>query len=129
MSKISEEFREEIGAAEKGSMDDVESDTPLVFVDKIVTSFEDDPEGEGQIRVENIIFKRFVFKKEWKQKILVKVIEAMSHEYNTPFLILMPRSMIKKKINLDDVTYPIPFLGHKIYIVPYMRYIKVYENE
>ena len=59
--------------------------------------------------------------------LIEKAINKVRNEAVVPDIILLPQSKIKRKIK--NFTYPIPFLGLKVYVVPFLRKIVVLENE
>ena len=68
----------------------------------------------------------FILTKEVKEEILRAIGEAKS-EGVEPSIILLPQSKIKRKVR--NFSYPILFLGLKVYVVPFLRKIMVFESE
>jgi len=74
-------------------------------------------------------FDYFTISPEIKKEILAAMSSAFSENMHPPYIILLPRSRIKEKVDLSDFTYPLKFLDSYVYIVPYIRKILVYEND
>jgi len=100
---------------------DAYEDSKIYYYDKISTC-------EGK-ETDNVIytvkFNYFVLSKGVKKKIIYEIAKARGEAKTEPFVILIPQKMIKRKIK--NFTYPIFYLKNRVYIVPHLREILVYE--
>ena len=119
LPKTKEEFLEFILESNINVMSE---NTPIMFY-----AGEELEEGKGGERVYVAKFEKFTITVGLKQEMLGEISMAMSQNFKTPFVILLPEKMLDKKpLNF---TYPIVFLGHRIFIVPEITKIMVYEDE
>ena len=85
---------------------------------------EEIPLEDGEVY--NVIFKEFTFKKELKMTIYIKIADSIGRGFEEPLSVLVPHKMIRSAPK--NLSYPIPFQGHNVYIVPYIREIMVLES-
>jgi len=103
------------------TINNVNEDSKIVYFDRVISVALDD--GEDNV----LKFGYFTLKKETKMQILEKICDAQASGLASPFFILLPRKMIRTAP--ANLTYPIPFLNHKIYVIPHIEEIMVLENE
>jgi len=72
-----------------------------------------------------IDFDYFTLTSDVKKMILSAVASARAESLLSPYAVLVPQKMFDKAPK--NFTYPIPFLGERIYVVPWIRGILVYE--
>jgi len=110
-----------------GNINKVNEDTKIIYFDDL--EFTDDlkfSEEHDIDRLYTLKAKTFIFPKETKLVILNKIAEAMSQSVGSPYIIMVPRSMFRGKVQL--LTYPITFLNENVYIVPWIREVLIYER-
>jgi len=101
------------------SEDDINKDT--------VVAFANDIEGvDGEYRA---TLDSFTITKELKAEILASIANALCMGNQSPFIVLLPISMIEDGGKIKNFTYPITLFGSKILLVPDIREILVYEYE
>jgi len=71
----------------------------------------------------------FTISKEVKEEIIQRISMALGDGLQGPFVVLLPLRKLNRRINTRLFTYPIPFFKHKVFIVPYIKEILVYESE
>ena len=102
-------------------INNVNEDSKIVYFDRIITVQLTD--GENNI----LKFRYFTLKKEIKMQIWEKICEGQARNLTDPFIILLPHKMVRTAPK--NLTYPIPFLDHRIYIIPHIGEIMVLEND
>ncbi len=103
------------------TINNVNEDSKIAYFDRIITVLSED--GEDNI----LKLRYFTLKKEIKMQILEKICEGQACNLAEPFIILLPHKMVRT--GPKKMTYPIPFLDHRIYIIPHIREIMVLEND
>lgn len=102
-------------------LNNVNEDSKIAYFDRVITVELDNEE-------DNILkFRYFTLKKEIKRRILWKIYDALARGFASPLSILLPHKMVRTAPK--NMPYPIPFLDHKIYIIPHVEEIMVLENE
>ena len=103
------------------TINNVNEDSKIVYFDRVISVALDD--GEDNV----LKFRYFTLKKETKMQILEKICDAQASGLVSPLFILLPHKMIRTAPT--NLTYPIPFLNHKIYVISHIEEIMVLENE
>jgi len=112
----------------KGNIDNANEDTKIIYFKdpKITDDLKFSTEHDID-RLYTLEAETFTFPKETKVVILNKIAEAMSQLLGSPYVIMVPRSMFRGKVQL--LSYPITFLGETVFIVPWIREVLVYERD
>ena len=106
----------------ESNMDVVNEDTPVTFFSGTTPGVDED--GDPELVAE---FKSFTVTSKLKKVMLEEISMAMAENYMEPFIILLPSSDLD--VVPENFTYPFIFKGHKVYVVPYIKGIMVFENE
>jgi len=100
------------------SLNNLKEDTGIPYLDRIeqISSEEFSP-----------IFEVLVFTKEIKRIVIASIAEAEGKAWESPFIILLPAKWFGG--HKEHLTYPIMFRNvHRVYIVPYIRDLMLYEQ-
>ena len=105
------------------SIDNLKEHTPIAFVKSM--------KKDKQLADEDIAyvadFDAFILTPVIKTIIMETIAVSLAKNLVDPYTILVPIHWFK--IRPKNFTYPILFRGHKLYIVPYIREVLIYENE
>ena len=116
-------------------IDKISEDTKIIYFDEGILALE--VYEEEEIPVVTIHAKCFIFPKESKRKIIEAIGYGLADLKIRPYIVLVPPKFfrgerggrirnVKKLIkNFPD---PLFFWGEKLYIVPYIREITIYED-
>ena len=116
-------------------IDKISEDTKIIYFDEGTLALE--MHEDEEIPVVTLKCKMFIFPKESKRKIIEAIGYGLADLKIRPYIVLIPPKLfrgerggrirnIKKLIrNFPD---PLFFWGEKLYIVPYIREITIYED-
>lgn len=107
---------------EKSNMDVVSEDTKVTFYAD--DSRQEDEEGNMEIVA---TFDAFTVTSQMKRVLLEEISMADATGLEKPYIILLPSSDLDKVPK--NFTYPFVFKDQKVFVVPYIKGILVYENE
>jgi len=100
------------------SLDSLKEDTGIPYLSHIEKVDEDEFSP---------IFDVLLLTKEIKKIIVASIAEAEGKAWESPFIILLPSKWFGGP--KENLTYPIVFRGvHRLYIVPYIRDLMLYEQ-
>ena len=110
------------------SINDLDEDTKIAFVksiDELKEPVFDDGLGDKET-ISEALYDYFWLMSKTKEIIFNEIVNAMSNWIIPPYIILLPQKYLS--VVPKNFTYPIEFHGHKVYIVPYIRKVLVYEQ-
>ena len=107
----------------KNSLNNVDADTK-VLIPKFEWG-EKIKDGE-RITIQKIITDSFIIPKTLKKELLTNIDIAMNEGLIPPYIIIIPQSKVKKR-KIKDLTFPTPFLDHKLYFTEGIKKIKIFE--
>lgn len=100
------------------SLNSLKEDTPIPYLSHVEQT------GEEEF---SPIFDALILTKEIKKIVVASIAEAEGKAWESPFIILLPSKWFGGP--KENLTYPIVFRDvHRLYIVPYIRDLMIYEQ-